>query len=192
MHSYGSYLVQYWLYGGIVSSNFLSDTWRFDGTNWAFWAGSTSTNEPPVYGDPKTFSFDYHPGGRDHISVAVTSSGSAAYIVGGRINGGFSGDIWKFEGDKGWAYWGGIFGNHATNPGTIRVPSETNALGARYGVMSVVDDLDHLWIFGGSGQVPGVGSGTYPQQCIIYSCRQFEYFLDARSIKFCLDVRYCR
>jgi hypothetical protein len=163
----------FWLYGGITSGNYLGDTWRFDGTNWTFWAGTTGTNAAPYYGDPKTFSFDYHPGARDRASIAVTSSGSV-YLVGGRgMSIGETGDIWKFESYKGWAFWGGAVGSHPVTPGTIRVPSSTNRLGGRAGVQSVVDDLDNIWIFGGSGNVPGVTPNPYgiPLTQCIYSSR---------------------
>ena len=88
------------MYGGFGFDT-LGDTWRFDGTNWTFWAGSTGT----VYhnnGDQKEFSFEYHPGARDISSVAVTTSGSAAYLIGGQGVDGSMGDIWKFESNKGW------------------------------------------------------------------------------------------
>jgi hypothetical protein len=138
-----------WLYGG-WGSGFLGDTWRFDGSNWAFWGGSTQPNPGPVYGDPKTFSFDHHPGGRDYTSV--TASGSAAYLVGGWVTGfGRSGDIWKFESDKGWAFWSGNLGAVGPNPGTIKIPSETNRISSIESTMSVVDEFDNLWIFGGDG-----------------------------------------
>src|SRR5690606_26772829 len=109
--------------------------------------GATNVNANPVPGDPKTFSFDYHPGGRDLTSVSVTSSGSAAYIVGGRVRGTLSGDVWKFESDKGWGFWSGNSEDHDPISGTIKVPSETNVLGAKYASMHVVDDFDNLWMY---------------------------------------------
>jgi hypothetical protein len=139
----------FWIYGGLGVGSHLGDTWRFDGVNWAFWGGSTSANAAPVYGTPKTFSFDYHPGGRQMSTV--TTSGSAAYLVGGFLIGASSGDIWKFESDKGWAFWSGNIGMTNTVPGTIRVPSETNKLGSKTMTMTVVDEFDNLWIFGGLG-----------------------------------------
>jgi hypothetical protein len=136
----------FWLYGGYTSSN-LGDTWRFDGIHWAYWGGPTQTGSEPEYGPLKTFSFEYHPGGRYHMSI--TSSGSVAYIVGGYGNKYYA-DVWKFESDKGWAFWGGsTTANQNPTSGTLKVPSETNILGSRYGAMSVVDDFDNIWIFGG-------------------------------------------
>jgi hypothetical protein len=128
----------FWLFGGYGSAGYLGDTWRFDGTHWAFWGGPTDGNVASVYETPKTFSFDNHPGGRDLSGATVTSSGSAAYIVGGRIfNGKNSADIWKFESDKGWAYWAGTIGDQNPITGTIKVSSATNKLGSIYGAMPV-------------------------------------------------------
>jgi hypothetical protein len=140
----------FWLYGG-WHLGYLADTWRFDGINWAFWGGSNVTDAAPVYGIPKTFSFDYHPGGRYISSVAVPTSGSSAYLVGGFGVVDASSDIWKFESDKGWAFWSGDIGPVNPVPGTIRVPSETNKLGSKTMTMTVVDEFDNLWIFGGLG-----------------------------------------
>jgi hypothetical protein len=145
----------FWLYGGYNGAGYLGDTWRFDGSNWAFWGGSVDVNTDPVYGEPKTFSFDYHPGGRDESGVAVTTSGSATYLVGGYVSGygGYSADIWKFESDKGWSFWKGTIGYQNPVPGTIKVPSETNKFGSKYKMMPVVDEYDNLWIFGGYGHL---------------------------------------
>jgi hypothetical protein len=144
----------FWLYGGYSVGGYRGDTWRFDGTNWAFWGGPENTYTLPVHGEAKKFSFIYHPGGRDYTSVAVTTSGSAAYIVGGTISGSSQvGDIWKFESDKGWAFWSGTTEDVSPNPGTIKVPSESNELGAKRLTMPVVDDFDNLWIFGGFGRM---------------------------------------
>jgi hypothetical protein len=138
----------FWLFGG-YNSGYIGDTWRFDGMHWAYWGGPTDNGVAPVYGPLKTFSFDYHPGGRYYSSASITSSGSAAYIVGGYGNKHYA-DIWRFESDKGWAFWGGsTIGDQNPTSGTIKVPSETNILGTRYGTMSVVDDFDNIWIFGG-------------------------------------------
>jgi hypothetical protein len=138
----------FWLYGGQNAAGYLGDTWRFDGIHWAYWAGPTNAGVAPEYGPLKTFSFDYHPGGRIHSIATVTTSGSA-YIVGGFGTGQF-GDVWRFESDKGWAFWGGsTAGNQNPVPGTIKVTSETNSLGSRYAAMGVVDDFDNIWIFGG-------------------------------------------
>jgi hypothetical protein len=145
-----------WLYGG-NNGGYIGDTWRYDGTNWAYWGGPTDYGVAPVNGTPKTFSFDYHPGGRGYAGVAVTASGSATYIIGGLLNFLYSADIWKFESDKGWSFWDGYIGAQHSTPGTIKVPSETNKLDSRYGSATVVDDFDNIWIFGGYGyQAPGI------------------------------------
>jgi hypothetical protein len=138
----------------------MSDTWRFDGTNWAFWGGSKNIDEPPSYGAKKSFSFDYHPGCRDLSSVTVTTTRSAAYIIGGRMNGAGAsyGDIWKFESDKGWALWAGDVENIVPVPGTKKVSSPSNVFGSKRATMPVVDEFDNIWIFGGVGRVPSLGS----------------------------------
>jgi len=51
----------FWIYGGINGEgSFLAETWRFDGTNWTFWAGSEIPDVHSVHGEPKTFSLDFH------------------------------------------------------------------------------------------------------------------------------------
>jgi hypothetical protein len=137
----------FWLFGGATSPGSQSDTWRFDGKHWAFWGGPTGAGVAPVYGAAKTFSFNYHPGSR--IRQSATTSGSAAYLIGGTGSGVNYADIWKFESDKGWAYWAGNVGTHNQVPGTIKVPSASNHIGSRYGSMIAVDDFDNLWIFAG-------------------------------------------
>src|SRR5690606_28943541 len=99
----------------------------------------------------KQFSFNYHPGTR-YIS-GVASSGSAAYLIGGRIAGGIYADVWKFESSKGWAHWAGAISIQNPVPGTIREPSVTNQLGSMDSSAVVVDSFDNLWIFGGYGRL---------------------------------------
>lgn len=143
-----------WMYGGEgYGSKYLADTWSFNGTYWAYWGGSTDFNVAPVYGSQKNFSFDNHPGGRSSSSVAITTDGSAAYIVGGY---GYIptyvrfADVWKFERDKGWAFWAGTVEQTNPNPGTKRVSSQSNKIGSLYDSMIVVDEFENVWIFGGS------------------------------------------
>jgi hypothetical protein len=139
----------FWLYGGRRASLYLGDTWRFDGTMWAYWGGTNSTDDLPVNGPLKSFSFDYHPGTRDLASVAT--SGSAAYIVGGSVSGTRYGDVWKFDSSRGWAHWGGTFGLQNPIPGTIKVPSLSNTLGSKQSPIASLDNFNNLWIFGGYG-----------------------------------------
>src|SRR5690606_30915525 len=127
----------FWFHGG-SSVEYLGDTWRFDGTFWAFWGGSTEINAQPNYGSQKEFSVDYHPGGR-YLSTVATS-GSSVYLIGGWGKYGYNGDIWKFESDKGWAYWSGDINQTEPIPGTMKVPHETNKMGSRYATTPVVDD----------------------------------------------------
>jgi hypothetical protein len=146
----------FWLFGGATSSGYLTDTWRFDGKHWAFWGGSIGTGASPKYGAAKTFSFDNQPGSRISTSVSVTTSGSAAYLIGGFGVGVYYADIWKFESDKGWAFWAGTVGTQNQIPGTIKVPSASNHVGSRYGSMIAADDFDNLWIFGGYAFATGM------------------------------------
>lgn len=158
----------FWLYGGygyITSDTYskLAELWRFDGTYWGFWGGSTIKDAPPFYIGQKNFSFYHHPGGRNFAGVAVTPSGSV-YLIGGDHKSGFTysiSDIWKFENDKGWAYLGGETTNKYSIPGTMKVPNETNKLGGIIGAYTVVDEYDNIWIFGGYGNTANFSLGMF-------------------------------
>jgi hypothetical protein len=123
------------------------DLWRFDGTNWAYWGGSTTINAQPVYGPYKSFSQDYHPGGR--IGHVITNTGDAVYLIAGATVNDSVSDIWKFDYDKGWALWAGEVANVLPRQGTIKVPSENNLFGSRLGFYAHVDQDENIWIHGG-------------------------------------------
>jgi hypothetical protein len=126
----------------------MSDTWRFDGTHWAYWNAGTNT---PVSGALREFSPSYSPGRRGNLAASP-----AGFVVGGEVYTGLVvdgySDIWKFESDKGWALWDGFVTSKNNNPGTIKVPSATNIFGGRKQHMVVADKEDRIWIFGGNGR----------------------------------------
>ena len=127
------------------------DKWKFDGQNWIFWNGPQQNNTPPVYGPLKTFSESYHPGSRGYETLVVSPTGEGVYIIGGlnANNEAFS-DIWKFDYEKGWAWWGGQQElNVPSQPGIKRVPSSNNVLGSRFGPNAVMDEEGNIWIQGG-------------------------------------------
>jgi len=147
-----------WLYGGSKNSETgephillltsivcYTDTWRFDGEDWGYWSAGGNV---PASGTLREFSFDYHPGRRFYPYGAANSNGSAGYLIGGGVSDLYYSDIWRFEGDKGWSHWGGIVGQGEPN-GKMRVPDESNLIGARVDTTFATDQDDNIWIFGG-------------------------------------------
>src|SRR5690606_23508564 len=121
-----------------------SDTWRFNGMDWALWNDNNL-----AFGTPRQFSHDYSPGIRVFAAAATTPTKTAAYILGGQAGSPQTySDVWRFESDKGWAYWAGTIGESAP-VGTKKVPNESNQYGSRVSHTVAVDKDENIRIFGG-------------------------------------------
>ncbi len=158
-----------WLFGGATNSatsssgRRLNDLWRFDGTNWAWIAGSNSTNQLGVYGTRGIANPANTPGARDG-SVSWTDAAGALWLFGGLGYGtntsiGRLNDLWRFDGTN----WTWIAGTNVINRngtyGSKGVPAAANTPGARDMSTAWVDVSGALWLFGGQGLG---ASGTTP------------------------------
>lgn len=134
-------------YSSQTSSGYLSDIWKYDGTNWTFVAGATTGNTA------STYSGSTAPGGRSH-SAAFFRKGNF-YLFGGTGFGekvtsgntttaafGAMGDFWSLSGSS-WRYVAGP-----------KIPSQVGDdgfPGSRAQAMTWVKNDSTLYLFGGSG-----------------------------------------
>lgn len=146
-----------WLFGGVTNSasRRMNDLWRFDGTNWAWMAGTSNANQTGVYGTKGVAVAANTPGSREG-SVAWTDGAGQFWLFGGSgyaTNGtaGRLNDLWRFDGSN----WTWISGANAINQigvyGTRGVADPTNMPGARDGSVAWIDVAGALWLFGGNG-----------------------------------------
>ena len=89
-----------WLFGGVLGGRY-NDLWKFDGTNWTWMSGSSSTNQTGTYGEMGTAASDNMPGAR-YGSVSWIDSSGNLYFYGGygyaeTTSLGCLGDMWKYE-----------------------------------------------------------------------------------------------
>jgi N-acetylneuraminic acid mutarotase len=149
-----------WLFGGGGSDSTgakgdLNDLWKFDGSNWTWVSGATTTNQAGAYGTKGVASSSNVPGARNS-SVSWIDSGGNLWLFGG---GGYDStdvkgdlnDLWKFDGSN----WTWVSGATTTNQagayGTKGVASSSNMPGARRYSVSWIDSSGNLWLFGGYG-----------------------------------------
>ena len=132
----------------------LNDLWKFDGTNWTWVSGSSTVNQPGVYGTKGVSASTNIPGGHDS-GVSWTDSTGNLWLFGG---GGYDGvgnqgnlnDLWKFDGTN-WTWVSGASTVNQTGVyGTQGVAASTNIPGARNSSVSWTDSKGNLWLFGGN------------------------------------------
>lgn len=126
--------------------------WRFDGTNWTFIGGSQTPNLPPYHVGVKNFSHEHTPGARVDGMVAYTKSG--VYIFGGYGHDSYyTSDLWKFNNETGWAFWGGRTQSTDNQHGEMRVPSADTIVNSKVAGSMFVDDDENIWIFSGHSEL---------------------------------------
>ncbi len=149
-----------WLFGGLGcdsagATGYLNDLWKFDGTNWAWVGGATTTNQSGTYGTKGAAAPSNVPGARTE-AVSWIDSNNNLWLFGGlgRDAAGVLGplnDLWKFDGSN----WTWVSGSNTASQlgtyGTLGVPAATNVPGARAGSVSWIDSNNFLWLFGGTG-----------------------------------------
>lgn len=149
-----------WLFGGhgfdaSGAEGNLSDLWRYSAGEWTWMGGSDLDNQIGNYGtlgkpDPGNV-----PGARQQPVAWVDASGSF-YLFGGDTydQSGMNyhlGDLWKYSNGV-WTWVGGSdLSNQDGSYGTLRVPSATNAPGARFAAVTWMDSSGDVWLFGGGG-----------------------------------------
>jgi len=142
-----------WMFGG-YSSGYLNDMWKYDlsSNQWVWVAGSSSLNQPGIYGilgkpDPRN-----NPGNR-RGAFTWTDSNGVLWMFGGFGYAGsnleYMNDLWAFDTESG--QWTAYAPNLANFYGTKGVASPQNIPGPRYNGTAWLGRDGHLWLFGGDG-----------------------------------------
>jgi N-acetylneuraminic acid mutarotase len=156
-----------WLFGGagaVASGNEgdLNDLWKFNlATNeWAWMGGSSTLDQPGVYGKLGTPAAGNIPGARDSASSWTDRDGNL-WLFGGEsyyeLNG-ILNDLWEFNPTTNeWTWMGGS----STVPGygqgqygvygKLGTPDVGNFPGSRSSASNWTDNDGHFWLFGGGG-----------------------------------------
>jgi N-acetylneuraminic acid mutarotase len=167
-----------WLFGGedLGTNGYparLNDLWEYQpsANTWAMVSGSTSNNQPGVYGTLGTAAATNTPGGRENSSAWTDSSGKL-WLFGGDGSDsagtvGYLNDLWKFDpGSSEWTWIGGnstipsIGSGHAGEYGTQGTAAAGNIPGSRWAASSWVDASGNFWLFGGAGYDADGVNGT--------------------------------
>jgi N-acetylneuraminic acid mutarotase len=154
----------FWLFGGTGYdaagvSTVLNDLWCYSPSTgqWTWMGGSTSANQPGIYGTLGVAASGNVPGAR---SGAVSWSdgsgdlwlfGGAGYDAAG-VSSALN-DLWKYTpSTREWTWMGGSSAvNQLSVYGTLGVPAAGNVPGARQGSVSWTDPNGNFWLFGGAG-----------------------------------------
>jgi N-acetylneuraminic acid mutarotase len=150
-----------WLYGGRGydsrgSGGYLSDLWKFDGTNWTWVNGPNLANQhrTGVYGTHGQSTASTVPGDREAFASWRDNYGYLWLFGGlgydsdgtyGQLN-----DLWKFNG----SVWEWVSGSDTVSQsgtyGTKGIANSDNTPGAR-NYSAFCTDTNGLWLFGGNG-----------------------------------------
>ena len=151
----------FWLFGGMRKAGnlktYLSDLWRWDGTNWTWVGGRSSPNQRSIFGTKGQPFPTNLPGARAGAVSWVDKIGTV-WLFGGTFTetgssapDGPMNDLWRWDGTN----WTWIHGSRdPKQPGVYGVKGVAdgaNVPGAREGASVWVDKLGHSWIFGGTG-----------------------------------------
>lgn len=144
-----------WLYGGTPTTggSVLNDVWKFDGTSWAWMAGSNVTNAIGVYGTKGTGALTNIPGAR-YFTLFTKDKLGSFWLYGGRGYGdtasfGMLSDLWKFDGTQ-WTWMSGSTSvGVAASYGTKGMAAAGNTPGGRNRGLSWIDNAGNAWVFGG-------------------------------------------
>jgi N-acetylneuraminic acid mutarotase len=141
----------------------MSDTWRFDGTNWTWVHGPDNTslaNVATVWGVPGVFSPANIPGARTQ-ALSFQERGGYFWLMGGfsQDSQGFGGytpaqDLWKFDPVS--LQWAcahacadSFFGREYVVATTKGVPSPSIEIGNKLSSAGTIDRFGNIWIYGG-------------------------------------------
>jgi hypothetical protein len=147
-----------WLFGGggyaaSGDNGLLNDLWKFDGTNWTWVSGSSSSKQYGIYGTKGVADPNNVPGAR-YASVSWIDGGNY-WLFGGygysAFGEGYLNDLWKFNGTN----WTWVSGSSSVDQyalyGTKGVAAALNVPGSRYQSISWIDASGNFWLFGGYG-----------------------------------------
>jgi len=154
----------FWIFGGESNLGYhLNDLWKWDGTNWTWILGSTSTNRSGTYNTQGIHTPGNYPGSRKGCSATALSTGEvllfggegyAAYGGRGLLN-----DLWIWDGGIKWIWLSGA--DHIDDTGNFGTKGASNATNLPMSKMRFstwADANDNFWVFGGYGKITITGS----------------------------------
>ena len=152
---------RFWLFGGV--NNFFTSVyntfWMYDkSTNeWTWEGGSTTANQPGVYGTKGVPSVNNHPGARGWGVLTWVDNNGLLWLFGGvaydsQGDYGYINDLWNYNIST--SEWTWVSGSNLCHQygvyGTQGVPDTANHPGRRGETNATwVDDDNALWFFGG-------------------------------------------
>jgi hypothetical protein len=153
----------FWVFGGITIVNwgpygYLSDLWKFDGTNWTWVSGSNASWTGGTWGTLRVANPANIPSGRGG-SMFARDAGGNLWLFGGTgvlstgnlsSNRGNLSDLWKFDGIN-WTWMSGpIALDQGATYGVQGVADPANMPGAHSEGAAWVDKSGSFWLFGGT------------------------------------------
>jgi hypothetical protein len=149
----------FWLFGGNVNALnssgafYLNDLWEYSAGEWTWIGGSSTIDQPGIYGTQGTASSGNIPGSREQAFGWTDASGNFWLFGGNGFDStgsyGFLNDLWEYSGGQ-WTWVSGS--NLANQPGTYGTQgtaASPNVPGARNSGSSWIDASGNLWLFGG-------------------------------------------
>jgi len=149
----------FWLFGGNVNALnssgefYLNDLWEYNAGEWTWMDGSSTIDQPGMYGTQGTASAGNIPGSREQAFGWTDASGNFWLFGGNGFDStgsyGFLNDLWEYSGGQ----WTWVSGSNLANQtgtyGTEGTAAPNNVPGARNGGSSWIDASGNLWLFGG-------------------------------------------
>jgi hypothetical protein len=140
-----------WYDSGQFAQDVMNDLWKFDGTNWTWFAGSGSGGSiAGNYGAKGVANGANVPPAR-YWAHSWTDSTGNFWLFGGMGLSDYYNDLWKFDGTN----WTWVTGSNTVNQagtyGTQGVAASGNVPGARNGASYWKDSSGNFWVFGGQG-----------------------------------------
>jgi hypothetical protein len=144
----------------------LNDLWEYSSGEWTWMGGSSTVEQPGIYGTFGMPTAENVPGARQG-GLTWTASDGSFWLFGGfgfdstpepnPVFGDLN-DLWRFDGGQ-WTWVGGPdLAGQSGNYGTEGTPDPSNIPGARDSAAAWIDKSGNLWLFGGSDYwVPGGG-----------------------------------
>ncbi|HYV94302.1 MAG TPA: kelch repeat-containing protein [Chitinophagales bacterium] len=158
---------KFWLFGGLrYGWTFYNTLWMYDeATNeWTWEGGSSSPNQPGVYGTKGVPSVSNQPGARGFGVPTWVDNDGLFWLFGGegydsQGSYGDMNDLWSYN--VATAEWTWVSGSNTINQngvyGIQGVADTANNPGCRHETSATwVSDDNSLWFFGGTGHNPGI------------------------------------
>jgi len=150
----------FWLFGGngfdsAGGDGFLNDLWKYSSGQWTWMGGSSTVNQPGVYGTLLQAASGNIPGARNS-EVRWTDASGNFWLFGGGYEPAdtvyYFNDLWEYSPSTSqWTWMGGS--SAMDQPGVYGSPGQaasTNIPGGRFHDVSWKDSSGNFWLFGGN------------------------------------------